>query len=1031
MKPLQLSMTAFGPYKDKEIIDFTKLHDHHLFVISGATGAGKTTIFDAICFALYGTASGSDRENTVMLRSHFADDQIHTAVELLFQLKGRVYRVLRQLGHVKKGNKTRTGERYEFFEQLADGTEIPSVDRQIVSEINEQIERIIGLTQDQFKQIVMLPQGEFRKLLTSETENKEAILRRLFKTERYKQMNTLLKEKKETVHKRFLHEQQMLDHYMNSIHATLERREDSTLFTLLDNEFYNVEQIITSLDEEIFHLKKHITVANKEYTESLNKYEQKQTYYHQTVEINKQFVSLDEKKKEVEILQNKRIEFLRKEQQVAAAKRADQLEPYEQQVRDRRKECLEKENTFNQAIHELEAAEKVVEKTKKAYIEEERKEEERKKLTIDVERFKEFLPSVREMDETKQKLETLQQSITKLTNDISNANSTLKRKESEIDSLKKGLSKKESRMNDRAKKQDQVHNLREKYRVFHEYTKLRKNQWYIQKELEQKESIYKRAEKRYKQYETIWFQNQAAVLASHLHDGDHCPVCGSISHPKKALIDKDQVTKEELDKVKVDQSEKHQAYQAILADFRLCTSKLKEQSQQVATYEVALEHVDTEMENTIQEGQKLSEEVVALDKLAEEIEKEKQSIERLEREVKQAREEKEQFEASLSKQQTEFTTIHATFNERVRNIPENIQDLQQLQLKITETETLKNKLDKQWKEIQAQLQQADKTYTTAQVNVAHAKIELEKIKTIVQQVEALFKERLKEAQFSDEQMYKQAKLSVHERERLKKEIELYKQQIATLQKQIEELSVQLQGKEQVDISVIEEQLKKLKQLYETAFERLNRAKNNAEKAMDIKKNILTVQSEVAALEKEVATVTDLFDVLRGQNMKRISFERFLQIDYLDQIIAAANERFKSLTNGQFYLIRSDRQETHGRQSGLAIDVYDAYTGQNRDVKTLSGGEKFIASLCLALGMSDVIQSFQGNISVETMFIDEGFGSLDEESLHKSIDALISLQQTGRMIGVISHVDELKTVFPAMLEVKKLKEGYSKTKFILK
>src|SRR5699024_6229347 len=158
-------------------------------------------------------------------------------------------------------------------------------------------------------------------------------------------------------------------------------------------------------------------------------------------------------------------------------------------------------------------------------------------------------------------------------------------------------------------------------------------------------------------------------------------------------------------------------------------------------------------------------------------------------------------------------------------------------------------------------------------------------------------------------------------------------------------------------------------------------------------------------------MNELYDVIREQNAKKISFERYLQIDYLEQITHAANERFRLLTNGQFHLIRSDRQEAYGKQSGLAIDVYDAYTGQTRDVKTLSGGEKFIASLCLALGMSDVIQSFQGSISIDTMFIDEGFGSLDEESLHKSIDALVSLQQTGRMIGVISHVEELKTMVP--------------------
>ncbi len=194
-----------------------------------------------------------------------------------------------------------------------------------------------------------------------------------------------------------------------------------------------------------------------------------------------------------------------------------------------------------------------------------------------------------------------------------------------------------------------------------------------------------------------------------------------------------------------------------------------------------------------------------------------------------------------------------------------------------------------------------------------------------------------------------------------------------------------------------------------------------------------VQSSVKEIELEriYGKITDLYDIVRGQNGLKLSFERYIQIEYLERIIQSANERLKEMSNGQFVLIRSDRQEVRGRQSGLGLDVYDAYTGQTRDVKTLSGGEKFNASLCLALGMADVIQSFQGSVSIDTMFIDEGFGSLDEESLNKAIDTLIDLQKSGRMIGVISHVEELKAAFPAILEVKKAKEGHSHTKFTIK
>jgi exonuclease SbcC len=238
-------------------------------------------------------------------------------------------------------------------------------------------------------------------------------------------------------------------------------------------------------------------------------------------------------------------------------------------------------------------------------------------------------------------------------------------------------------------------------------------------------------------------------------------------------------------------------------------------------------------------------------------------------------------------------------------------------------------------------------------------------------------------------------------------------------------------KTKVDIETLESQLEEFKKFYEESLNALNLSKEYQQEASKQLDYIQKTNSRVVQLEKKFNQITDIYDVVRGQNSLKISFERYLQIEFLEQIIQSANERLRQLSNGQFYLMRSDRQESRGKQSGLGFDIYDSYTGQNRDVKTLSGGEKFNASLCLALGMADIIQSFQGGVSIDTMFIDEGFGSLDEESLNKAIDTLIDLQQSGRMIGVISHVHELKIAIPAILEVKKTKEGFSKTKFLLK
>src|SRR5699024_9491997 len=246
-------LIAFGPYKDKEEIDFTELGEHNLFVISGKTGSGKTTIFDGISFALYGSASGEDRDTVLMLRSQFADDNLHTAVEFIFELKRR--------------KKTKTGEKYEFFEIKDDG-EIPKVDRQIVSEINKKIEDLIGLTQEQFKQIVMLPQGEFRKFLTSETENKEAILRRLFKTEPYQNIEYRLKEKQDELKEVYNKDAQQLESLTKNIVATLPERENSHLFQLLQEESYNTYQVLEELVSESEYYRKKLIQDEKNYQET-------------------------------------------------------------------------------------------------------------------------------------------------------------------------------------------------------------------------------------------------------------------------------------------------------------------------------------------------------------------------------------------------------------------------------------------------------------------------------------------------------------------------------------------------------------------------------------------------------------------------------------------------------------------------------------------------------------------------------------------------------------------------------------------
>lgn len=266
---------------------------------------------------------------------------------------------------------------------------------------------------------------------------------------------------------------------------------------------------------------------------------------------------------------------------------------------------------------------------------------------------------------------------------------------------------------------------------------------------------------------------------------------------------------------------------------------------------------------------------------------------------------------------------------------------------------------------------------------------------------------------------------------MKRLVEEFKSAHAALILQIAELERELVEKTRPIPDQLQETIAKLKEQLEQLTTELHTVLTYKQEALRLHTAIEKAAEQFRELELRQQQVSDIYQMLKGDNALKISFERYILIEFLEQILHAANARLNDLSNGQFKLERSDRLETRGKQSGLGLDVYDAYTGQNRDVKSMSGGEKFNASLCLALGMTDVIQAYQGGVSIEMMFIDEGFGSLDEDSLNKAIATLIDLQKSGRMIGVISHVHELKQAFPAVLEVSKTKEGHSRTAILLK
>lgn len=1027
MRPLLLKMTAFGPYKETEIIDFKELEGNKLFVVSGQTGSGKTTIFDGICFALYGSASGQDRDNYMMLRSDFAREDVHTAVELTFIIKDKTYRILRQLGHQKKGNKSKTGEKYEFYEQI-DGKEVPCVDRQMVSEIDKKVEAIIGLTEDQFKQIVMLPQGEFRKLLTSQTDNKEAILRRLFKTESYKLISERLKQKKDDADQAYKKVTNQRDTFIKNIQATIPAREGSPLFQTLEEEYYNTEQIIEGLQLEGHFYEEKVEVDRKEYEDIYQRLDTEQTAFHQAKQINDRFKELEQKRIEAKGLDEQAKDYSEYKQQLKTAEKASQIEHHEHQVNTLTEERRKRNSILEQAINEEKQVDLLVKEREHQYNEEKKKEPERKELEKEKNTLERYLPIVKEMETQKEALKQLAH----LGKETKQKREKTKEKREEEKKASKTLQEKER---DAAKigstladEREKLHMMSEKYKVCNHYLLAKEEQLKRDTILERKQTSFNKAKVEYEAMEQKWFDNQAHILASKLHEGESCPVCGSLEHPQKALTANKSITKEKLDAEKKIVKEKEEIFHTAKTNANANKQQLDRYKEEVLAFDMNITEVKETKDQIIEEGHKQREIVTNAEskqkeqiKLAEEITKVSKSIEQLESEY-------EKIEGEYQEQRLEYEKRQTAYNERIREIPEKLKDLSVLQELITKNIKRSEALALRWENAQKELQLAKEASVKTETALQNARKEDKETKEKSEAAIQTFQVAREKVGFTSVEEYNEAKLPEKVREELKTQIEQYEERIRLLKSQMEELEKGLKDKKQTNLPELEAKIEHLKQNTEKALNNWKQTERYQSEIQNLLISIQEIKKEVGEKEHFLMTITDLDDVIRGQNDKKISFERFLQIDYLEQIVQAANERLRKLSNGQFLLMRSDRKEAHGRQSGLSLDVYDAYTGQTRDVKTLSGGEKFNASLCLALGMSDIIQSFEGNISIKTMFIDEGFGSLDEESLHKAIDTLVDLQQSGRMIGVISHVEELKAMFPAVLEVKKTKEGYSQTQF---
>ncbi|EEM41835.1 Exonuclease [Bacillus thuringiensis serovar sotto str. T04001] len=469
-------MTAFGPYKQKEVIDFEDLGEHRIFAISGNTGAGKTTIFDAICYVLYGEASGEERSDTSMLRSQFADDNVYTSVELTFQLKGKRYEIKRQLGHKKQGNKTITGHAVELYEVI-DGENVPAVDRFHVTDVNKKVEDLIGLSKHQFSQIVMLPQGEFRKLLTSETENKEEILRRIFKTDRYKLMRELLDQKRKQWKDVLQEKQKERELYFRNVFK-LPIRDGALLETLVAQEHVNTHQVVEALEQETTVYKAEVEQLQVEQDVQTKQLKDAETRFHAAKSINEKFIDLQQKNEKYNTLQENRAAIERKEKSFKRAEQAKRLLPFEQWYEEAMENEQKVESLLKQIIVKQEQIMNSFELAKEKYEVVKNKEAEREEAKKLVQRLEELQAIIESLAERKLNLQNaeiqigkLKESMQKLDQQLEEHTNQKQRMSDELQQLEQALEQYVAKVEELTNMREDAKVLKQAYDVWQEKTK--------------------------------------------------------------------------------------------------------------------------------------------------------------------------------------------------------------------------------------------------------------------------------------------------------------------------------------------------------------------------------------------------------------------------------------------------------------------------------------------------------------------------------------------------------------------------------
>ena len=923
MKPLKLTMSAFGSYAGKNVIDFTG-QQQGIFLITGDTGAGKTTIFDAITYALYNQTSGGER-NGNMMRSQYAQPEAETYVELEFLYRGQTYRVRRnpdyKITKTLKNGKIREQKVPHSVElTLPDGTVFPEKKNATDAKIIE----ILGLTADQFSQIVMIAQGDFLKLLYTKSDERKMIFSKLFRTDIYWKIQENLRRKSMEMDERIQENDRAFE------------QEKSRIIPLPESEELPLDELVERLRERLKDALKEQNLRRAN-VEELNK---KITKYE---EINKLFRSLEKIRQNGKELEARQVESKERRQQIENALKADKVLVAEQQNLRQQQEVEQSAQAIAKMTETLANNQEMFETLKTQQQEAEAKQ---KREAADIQKKMLALEQSFPSYEALQNARSEEQQAKKVWEDLG------KTSEESFHKKKAGI----AALKEQQKQQEQV-------------VEQTKKNW------EQTSLSASESAKHYEHMYEAFLKEQAGILAENLSAGCPCPVCGSTVHPDPAKLPDHAVTE-----LEVEQAKKTRAAAEEKRDLAYAAFEAEKTEKQKLAQAVEKEEADFVLAQTIakQQRKEAEQNYVSLQKIAEQI-REKLVY------------------PSLAEAKKQYAAMQKALEAAE-------QEIERKRQKVSELAEAMNTLKGQ------KLAEEENQKTAKKLAV---------------KTEKEYAKLLEKSGFVSEETYHLAILPERSRSKLEREEKEYESQCLRQQSEQKLLEKQVSGKTYTDTAELNEQLKAEKQALKETEKTYMELHTAYENDRSVLQNCAVYLEKGKKLESEDQVIKSLSKTANGRlsGSAKIDFETYIQRQYFKQIIHEANKRLLTMSNHQFILKLKEEANT-GRKTneGLDLSVYSLVTDSERDVKTLSGGESFLAALAMALGLSDIVERSAGAIHPDMMFIDEGFGSLDAQSRQQAIEVLAELAGDSRMVGIISHVTELKEQIDRKLVVSRTDKG---------